>query len=66
MKNRYNKIKKLREECGITQAELAKAVFVTDNMISMIEKGVRKPSMDLLDRIAEYFGYDDGIEMLAN
>lgn len=64
--NRYAKIRKLREEHGVTQDELAKAVFVSYNMISMVENGVREPSVNLLNRIAVYFGYKDGFEMIGS
>lgn len=50
------KIKELRESNGITLLELGKAVYATEAMISYIENGIRSPSVELLKRIADYFG----------
>lgn len=49
-----NKLKNLLEEKGISQAELAKNVGVTQAFISYIVKGFKQPSVALLKRIAEY------------
>ncbi len=50
------KIKLLLEEKGVSQAELAESVGVSQAMISYIVKGLKTPSVTLLKRISEYFG----------
>lgn len=50
-------IKKLREERGITQVELAKMCGVQQATISDIERGhVKSPSVDTAQRIARALG----------
>lgn len=49
------KLKKLRKEKGITQSELAKIVGVSTSMIGMYETDARKPSYEVLTKIAQYF-----------
>ncbi|WP_129596673.1 helix-turn-helix domain-containing protein [Anaerophilus nitritogenes] len=49
------KLKKLRNQANITQSELSKAVKVTTSSIGMYETGTRKPSYEVLKRIANYF-----------
>lgn len=50
------KMRQLREEHGLTQVELGNRVYVTGNMICMVEKGLKTPSLPLLERIAEALG----------
>ncbi len=45
-------LKKARERRGLTQAALAKKVGVHQVTIARLETGVRRPSMDLLQRLA--------------
>lgn len=52
----YKKMRELREEHGMTQQELGMKVYVTSQMINQIEHGVKKPSLDLLDRLADALG----------
>lgn len=52
----YKKMKELREEHGMTQQELGTKVYVTCQMINQIEHGVKKPSLDLLERLADALG----------
>ena len=47
------KISKIRKSKKISQVELAKSVGVKQATISRIEKGVNKPSLDVIERIAE-------------
>jgi transcriptional regulator with XRE-family HTH domain len=48
------RIKKLREARGLTQAELADKVGVTQVYISSLESGARKnPSLELLRKLAK-------------
>ena len=51
-----NKIKELREQKGVTGAELGDAVGASQSMIAHIEREVKRPSAELLARIADYFG----------
>lgn len=52
----YLKMKELREAHGMTQQELGTMVYVTSQMINQIEHGVKKPSLDLLERLADALG----------
>jgi transcriptional regulator with XRE-family HTH domain len=45
-------IKRLRQKCGITQAELAKKASVTSNYIGMIEQKRQFPTPEILERLA--------------
>lgn len=49
------KIKELRLENNITQEDLAKQVGVSTSMIGMYETGARKPSYEVLIKMANYF-----------
>jgi len=51
-----NILRKLREERGLTQEELAKALGVTRQTIIAIEKGRYDPSLRLAFKIARFFG----------
>lgn len=42
------KLRELREACGMTQREAAKALHVRPPTLCGCEKGVRKPSVDML------------------
>lgn len=50
-----NKSRELREEFGITQAELAKAINLSRACISMIEIGKNEPTANTLIAYANYF-----------
>ena len=47
------KIKGLREMKNLTQAELGSLVGAEQSMIGYVERGVKRPSVELLARIAE-------------
>jgi transcriptional regulator with XRE-family HTH domain len=47
------RLKKYREDKGMTQAELAAKVGVSAVTITRYEKGVREPNMDTLSKIAK-------------
>jgi len=47
------KIKQLREERGMTQAELADKVGIHPMYVSRIERGVQVPSLVLLEKVAK-------------
>lgn len=49
-------IKKLREEMGLNQANIAQFLNVDQSMISKIEKGERTISADMLEKLSCLFG----------
>jgi len=53
------KIKKLRNNLGMTQSALC-GDFITRNMLSQIENGVAKPSIDTITYIADKLGIPAG------
>ncbi|QTL96777.1 helix-turn-helix domain-containing protein [Iocasia frigidifontis] len=50
-----DKIKKLRNEENISQRKLAKFLNLSPSTIAMYEIGERKPDIDTLQKIADYF-----------
>jgi transcriptional regulator with XRE-family HTH domain len=50
------RIKARREELGLTQLQLARALGVTPQHISVIEKNKRAPSLDSLAKLAQELG----------
>lgn len=50
------KLRELREACGMTQREAAKALHVRPATVCGWEKGVRKPSVDMLPVMADLYG----------
>lgn len=48
-------IRKLREEKGMTQAELAEKLFVSDKAVSKWENGKGYPDISLLESVAKVF-----------
>ncbi len=51
-----NRIRTLREEAGMTQAELARRVDVTRQTLIAIEQGKYSPTLELAFRICRVFG----------
>lgn len=51
-----NNIRILREERGIRQDELGRALFLTSSAVSAIENGKRVLSDDIILRLCAYFG----------
>lgn len=51
-----NRIEQIRKERGILQEELAKALGVSRQTISSLERGRYNPSIFLAHNIAVYFG----------
>lgn len=49
------RLRKLREESGLTQEELGEAVGLSSEYISLLEAGKRTPSIIALNRISRYF-----------
>lgn len=50
-----NRIKQLRMERGITQAELAEILNISPRAVGYYENEEREPDYDTLTKIAEYF-----------
>jgi transcriptional regulator with XRE-family HTH domain len=50
-----NRIKELRTERGITQADLAKILKISDRAVGHYENGDREPDYSTLLKIADYF-----------
>jgi transcriptional regulator with XRE-family HTH domain len=50
-----NRIKELRTEKGITQADLAKILKISDRAVGYYENGAREPDYSTLLKISEYF-----------
>lgn len=51
-------IKRLREEKGVTQVQMARDLFMTPQMLCGIETGIKQPSLNIALAIAAYFGTD--------
>lgn len=49
------RVKKLRQEKGISQIELAGAIEVTNDTISLWERGLRRPENKQLKKLSEFF-----------
>lgn len=49
-------LKRRREEAGLTQAELGTRVFVSGAYIGQFEQAIRKPQLDIAERIDEVLG----------
>jgi repressor LexA len=49
------RIKQLRTEKKLTQEELGKLIGVTTSIIGMYETGARKPSLEVMELITDYF-----------
>ena len=49
------RLKELRIEHGLSQAELAKKIDVSDGTICFWENGVNEPKMTYIIRLAEFF-----------
>jgi len=50
------RIKEIRKKKGFTQIQLANKVDITNVYLSYLENGARKPSFDVLERIAQALG----------
>lgn len=50
-----DRLKKLREERGISQLELAKLMQISNVMLSRYEKNKRSPDYTTLNRFADFF-----------
>jgi len=52
------RLKQLRRNKGLTQAQLAEAARVSVDLISNIERGVNAPSFDTVEKICEVLGIE--------
>ena len=50
-----NRIKSLRIEKGLSQAELSEQIGCTQQSLSKIENGIQIPGVDLAFKIADFF-----------
>lgn len=50
-----NRLKKLRENAGITQKQLADSLNVTQTAVNYWENGKREPNIEMIQKIADYF-----------
>ena len=48
----------LRNEIGLTQAELARRLDISRSTLGMYETGKREPDIESLERIADFFNVD--------
>lgn len=51
-----NRLKELRTIYNISQSDLAAYLDLNRAQISNYEKGISKPSLDVIEKIADYFG----------
>ncbi len=51
-----DRLKKLREEKGLSQIELARALNISNVMLSRYEKNKRSPDYETLNKLADYYG----------
>lgn len=58
-------VKKLREEKNLPLREVAEALQIDTSMLGKIEKNNRKPTKQLIERIANYFKVSDKDLMVA-
>ncbi|NUP19058.1 MAG: helix-turn-helix transcriptional regulator [Streptomyces sp.] len=59
-----SELKRQRENAGITQAELGSRVFVSGGYIGQFEQAIRKPQLDVAQRIDEVLQTDGIFERL--
>ena len=52
----HNKIKDLREQKGLTQAELGRVVGCNQSNVARWESGAQKPELTTLLKLADIFG----------
>ncbi|GAW91739.1 helix-turn-helix domain-containing protein [Calderihabitans maritimus] len=51
-----DRIRKLREAQGLTQAKLARQIGISDSLIAQVETGKAQPSLNTLERLADVLG----------
>ena len=68
------KIRCLRAKQNLTAKELSKVLNISESSVSLIENGKRKPSLEIIIKVADYFkvttdfllGYSDSLKMENN
>ena len=50
-----NRIKEIRQEKNLSQTDIAKALGVTRQAISLYEKGDREPKLETWQKLADFF-----------
>ena len=65
------RIKEAREAAGLTQAQLAKIVGTTSQNISQYERGLRKPKIEMMKKLADALGcsasdFDESLAALVS
>ncbi len=50
------RLRVLRAEAGVTQAETAKNLGISQQKYSNLEKGLSKPDMEMISKICDYYG----------
>ena len=50
------RLKERREQVGLSQAELARKIYTTQQIISYYEAGERQPSVEMLRALADVLG----------
>lgn len=51
-----HRIAHVRKKCGLTQYDLAEALYVSHSYISKIENGIREPSLAFMTALSELTG----------
>lgn len=54
-------LKGVRKCSGITQAEFAKQIKVSQSLVSKLEKNETSPTIEMIDKYAEFFGVESEI-----
>lgn len=49
-----NRLSEFREKVGVTQTQMASDLNITNDYLSMIERGIRTPGFKLSKKIADY------------
>lgn len=52
------RLKQLRTDAGLSQMDFAKLIKLSKSSVNMYERGEREPSLETLERIADYFNVD--------
>ena len=60
------RVKGLRKQNGMTLKELGEALEFNYSNLSKIERGIRKPNIELLEKMAEYFKVDISYFLIKN
>ncbi|MBQ7770942.1 MAG: helix-turn-helix transcriptional regulator [Clostridia bacterium] len=55
MKNFATKLKEVREQNGVSQKKIAEYLGITRSAYSNYEQGIREPSLDLFQKICQFF-----------